>query len=100
MYFQDILGILGKGDWPLHKLKQQILYGWKFPPNSMGSHWLLQGHMTSHNEMIFRHNLWMGNIVKSMIIFSTYIEQININIWSNAPDIMTSESNSALLPAK
>ena len=51
---QDILDILGKGDWPLiHWLKQQILlYGWKFPPN-MCSHWLLRGHMTSNNEKVF-----------------------------------------------
>ena len=79
---QHILGILGKSDWPLHWLKQQILlYGWKFPPNNMCSHCLLQGHVTSNNEMVFHQNLWPGNIAKSMITLSTYIVQINI-IWS------------------
>ena len=91
---QDILGILGKGDWPLHWLKQQILfYGWKFPPNTCA----LIGYfeVTWHLIMkwFFHQNLWAGNIVKSMIILIIYIVQItgNINIWSNVPDIMTAK---------
>ena len=42
-----------------------------------GSHWLLWGHMTSNNKTVSCQNLWAGNIAKSM----------------------TSEGNSALLPA-
>ena len=48
-----------------------------FFANSTRSHWLLRGHMTSNNETVSRRNIWAGNIAKSM----------------------TSECNSALLPA-
>ena len=54
-----------------------LLYSWKFFPSSACFHWLLRGHMTSNNETVSRHNLWAGNIAKSM----------------------TSEGKSALLPA-
>ena len=48
-----------------------------FFPNSMHSHWLLQGHMTSNNKTFSHQSLWAGNSAKSM----------------------TSEGNSAVLPA-
>ena len=48
-----------------------------FFANSARSQWLLRGHMTSNNETVSRRNIWAGNIAKSM----------------------TSECNSALLPA-
>ena len=54
-----------------------LLYGWKYLLNSARSHWLLRGHMTSNNETVSRQNLWASNIAKCM----------------------TSEGNSALLPA-
>ena len=53
-----------------------LLYIWKFFPKSAGSHWLLQSHMTSHNETVSCPDLSAGNIAKSM----------------------TSEGNSTLLP--
>ena len=41
--------------------KEQIIYqyqyNWKFLPNNVRSHWLLQGHMTSNNETVSRQNL-------------------------------------------
>ena len=46
-------------------------------PNSVHSHWLLRGHMTSTNKTVSCQNLGAGNIARSM----------------------TSEGNSALLPA-
>ena len=46
-------------------------------PKSAHPHWLLRGHMTSNIETASRENLWAGNIAKSM----------------------TSQGNSALLPA-
>ena len=49
-----------------------------FFPNSARSHWSIRGHMTSNNETFSRQNLWAGNVAKSM----------------------TSEGNSARLPAK
>ena len=54
-----------------------LLYSWKFFPNSARSHWLLWGQVTYNNETVSRQNLLAGNIAKSM----------------------TSEDNSALLPA-
>ena len=59
------------------RLPLKLLHSRKFLPNSAGSHWLLRGHMTSNNETVSRQNLWAGNVAKSM----------------------TSESNSARLPA-
>ena len=53
------------------------LYSWNFFPNSARSHWLLWVHLTSSNETVSRQNLWAGNVAKSM----------------------SSEGNSALLPA-
>ena len=57
-------------------LNKKLLHGRKFLPNSLRSHWLLRGHMTSNNETVSRQNVWAGNIAKSM----------------------TSEGNSARLP--
>ena len=53
-----------------------LLHSWKFLPNSVRSHWLLRGHMTSNNKTVSRQNLSAGNVAKSMM----------------------SEGNSALLP--
>ena len=53
------------------------VYSWKFFPKSARSHWLLQGHITSNNETVSRQNLCAGHIARSV----------------------TSEGNSALLPA-
>ena len=44
--------------------QRQLLYNWKFLPNS--AHWLLLGHVTSNNETVARQNLWAGSIAKSM----------------------------------
>ena len=52
-------------------------YSWNFFPKSARSHWLLWVHLTSSNKTVSRQNLWAGNVAKSM----------------------TSEGNSALLPA-
>ena len=57
--------------------KEILLHSWKFLPNSVRSHWLLRGHMTSNNKTVSRQNLSAGNVAKSM----------------------KSEGNSALLPA-
>jgi len=59
------------------RLPLKLLHSRKFLPNSVGSHWLLRGHMTSNNETVSRQRLWAGNVAKSM----------------------TSEGNSAPLPA-
>ena len=61
----------------IHIQYQDLLYSWKFLPDSTHSHWFFRGHMTSNNEIVSPQNLWAGNIAKSM----------------------TSEGNSALLPA-
>ena len=61
----------------LKTLKMMLLYGWNFLSNSARSHWLLRGHMTSHNETVSLQNLRAGSSVKSM----------------------TSQGNSAVLPA-
>ena len=34
-----------------------LLHSWKFLPNSVRSHWLLRGHMTSNNKTVSRQNL-------------------------------------------
>ena len=47
-------------------IKIRYIYSWKFFPNSMGSHWLLRGHITSNNETVSRQNLSAGNLAKSM----------------------------------
>ena len=39
-----------------------LFYSWKFFPESSGSHSLLWGHVTAHNETDSRQNLWAGNI--------------------------------------
>ena len=52
-------------------------YGWNFFPNSARSHLLLRGHMTSNDEAVSRKISERATLQKSM----------------------TSEGNSALLPA-
>ena len=50
--------------------KEQIIYqyqySWKFLPNNARSHRLLQGHMTSNKETVYRQNLWAGKIKKNI----------------------------------
>ena len=55
-----------------------LFFVWlKFFSQQRALNWLLRGHMISNNETVSCQNLWAGNIAKSM----------------------TSEGNSALLPA-
>ena len=41
----------------LYILTVALFYNWKFLLNSVRSHWLLRGHMTSNNETVSRQNL-------------------------------------------
>ena len=40
----------------------KTVYSWKFFPNSVRSHWLLRGHMTSNNKTVSRPNFWTSKI--------------------------------------
>ena len=64
-------------------LKTTLLYSWKFFPNSIHSHWLLRGHMTSNNETVSLQNLWAGNITKFMTSEGSSALKIHILLPAN-----------------
>ena len=46
--------------------KAKLLYSWRFSGYSTPIYWLVHGHMTSHNEIVYRQRPWAGNIAKTM----------------------------------
>ena len=44
-----------------------MFYSWRFSRYSAPIHWLVNGHMTSNNETVYRQMPWAANIAKTMM---------------------------------
>ena len=50
-----------------------LLYSWRFSRCSAPIHWLIHGHTTSNNEIVYHQMQWVGNSAKTDIKWETAV---------------------------